>query len=183
MRFLSVVASVLVMMTACSREAEQAPAAARDTAALTLQTVLPQLQMDADPELLLGLIDQIGRLDDGSPAVLEACGRLLSHTDARVREAVLEELWFLDDISSLLPVLTRCLYDADPDVRALAVERIGEIEKPAAVEVLIQNLTNSVPDVPPACEEALLMAVSERLNGPEEWYQWWEENRETLFED
>lgn len=196
----TMLASVCVVMcvAACSREAEPlAPvpltpqAALRTTAAaqpkdeprVSLEMLLPQIEATTDPELLVEQIGQLGKLDDGSPRVLELCRRLLQHADARVRAAVLEELWFFDDISSLTTNIAACLHDPNADVRALAAERLSEIETPAAVEMLIQNLTNSFADVQTACQEALLMAVAERFDTPEQAYQWWKENRDTWFDE
>lgn len=159
------------------------PNALTEPPAVSLDMLLAQLEATTNAGLLVEQIGQLGKLDDGSPRVLELCRRLLEHADERVRTAVLEELWFFDDISSLTTNIAALLYDPSSEVRALAAERLGEIETPAAVEILIQNLTNVFPDVQAACQEALLMAVAERFDTPKQAYQWWEENRDDYFDE
>jgi len=191
-------ACVLVLLMACSREPappSSAPATPlrmnlsaqlktpAQTNAPSVPLLLAQIEATDNPDLLVEHIGQLGRLDDGSPAVLAVCGRLLYHPDARVRGAVLEELWFFDDIASLTTNIAALLHDPSSEVRALAAERLGEIETPAAIEILIQNLTNDLADVQAACQEALLMAVAERFDTPEQAYQWWEDNREDYFNE
>ncbi|MCX7848462.1 MAG: hypothetical protein N2595_10605, partial [bacterium] len=149
----------------------------------SLSDVLRQLQATQEVTYLVQLIGKLGQLDPGSPRVLEVCRQLLAHPDPRVRKAVLEELWFFDDIAVLTTDLARHLYDAEADVRVLAAERLGEIETAQAIEILIQNLTNRLPGVAEACQEALLLAVAERFDTPEQAYRWWAENHATWFED
>lgn len=197
MRTMLISVCTVTMLAACSREAEplapvplkpvSAPPSTavqpKDEPSISLEMLLPQIEATTDPALLVEQIGQLGRQDDGSPRVLALCERLLQHPDARVRAAVLEELWFFDDISSLTTNIAACLHDPDTTVRAQAAERLGEIETPVAVEMLIQNLTNSYPDVQTACQEALLMAVAERFDTPEQAYKWWKENRDTWFDE
>lgn len=152
-------------------------------AAQALSNILEELTVQQDVPRMVELIGELGRLDDGSPEVLALCARLMEHADPRVRVAVLEELWFFDDISTLTTNIIPHLRDPDSAVRALAAERLGEIESPLAIEVLIQNLTNDFADVCEACKEALLLALAERFDTPEQAYQWWRENRDTWFDE
>ena len=134
-----------------------------------------------DKNVVIRAIDELGQQYRASEAVVQEFDRLLRENQGRrMREALLDAIYGFDNQGAFLPGLALCLNDPNADTREDAIDIIADIEKKAAVDVLIENLSNKYPDVRENARDALEMFTDKEFRTQAQWQAWWQRNRATF---
>ena len=87
----------------------------------------------------------------------------------------------IGEIYGPYPLVAAALKDEDGSVRWEAAEALGKIKDPRAVEPLIAALKDEVSGVRESAAEALRKITGKDFKNPEEWRNWWEQNKKDFL--
>jgi hypothetical protein len=152
------------------------------TAAKELLGLLEAFPKDK-PRLYWQVISALTALDD--PKALDAVGDwILRNDDDPLATDILFGLQNNKSPLLLENIYGRILKKGTPKLRALAVDRLGEMEKPEAVDLLLTAL--EAEDGKGTTLERRILSTLRSLFGEDmgdlvNWQGWWEQNRETAF--
>lgn len=121
---------------------------------LSSANVLSSVLDGDDLELSVAAAEALGELD-GLGTAPAALVRALESPHATLRRAAIESVVNFDEDASLAPKLLPHITDADPEVRVMVIEALGDMGARAAIPALKRALGDSNAEVRRAAIEAL----------------------------
>lgn len=113
-----------------------------------------------------------------SPEALASLKPMIVHPSPEVRSEALSALQLQDDPAVVDLLKTVAAGDANPEIRAAAMNQIGRFKDPEAVPFLIERLRGGDESDRQAALDTLRLMTGQTLGPrPEPWARWWDKNQ------
>jgi len=174
---------LLLLLFGCAGTSKQVPtqktSPVKKADKLSEEQILINQMSSENDKIALKAIAILGRPDDASKVVIKKYEDMFrNYGDNNRIEALLDQIYLYDNQVDFLSGLEICLDSKNKDIRAEAIDIIGDIENKKVVNVLIKALGNEHSNVREEAQYSLEMLSDKEFKSQAEWEKWWKKNRE-----